>query len=433
MLMPASSEFIALCRSQVTLLTQALGASLSIVYLTEDWVENAQARLVPIAAYPDLSVALEKGNRLAPSPKPPEENLAPNHEAKPKAASPSQPTSKALAQTQQLILPLVHEELVLGLLVAERDDRPWTSWERGQIQRIADTLSLACVLDQRAQWLEETHHQQHLAQTQQHDLLDNLLHQLRSPLTALRTFGKLLAKRLQPEDGNQQIASSIVRESDRLQELLQQFDDVIDIGSAEVLSADEMSSASVKQPIPLPPAGVLTNSSLDLEKCSVSEILQPLLQSATAIAQEKGISIRAEIPASLSPVLGNHRALREVLSNLIDNALKYTPGGGQVHVRVDQGSDWVIIRVSDTGLGIPAEDLLHLFERHYRGVQAQGDIPGTGLGLAIARRLLEQMQGKIEVFSPIKSDGWISHNADQPPQGKGTTVVVELAVEEPKK
>ena len=59
------------------------------------------------------------------------------------------------------------------------------------------------------------------------------------------------------------------------------------------------------------------------------------------------------------------------------------------------------------------------------------DMEQARLGLAIARRLLEQMQGKIQVFSPIKTDGWISENADQPPEGKGTTVVVELAVKEP--
>jgi K+-sensing histidine kinase KdpD len=226
MLMPTSSEFIALCRSQVSLLTQALGASLSIVYLTEEWVENAQPRLIPIAADPDLSVALEKANRLALLPDTPTASMTPVAPEEQDAA-PVRLESSGLMQPLQLMLPLMHEGMVLGLLVTERDDRPWTSWERSQVERIADTLSYACVLDQRAQWLDQTHQQQRLLQTQQHDVLDNLLHQLRSPLTALRTFGKLLIKRLAPSDPNREVANSIVQQSDRLQELLQQFDQAI--------------------------------------------------------------------------------------------------------------------------------------------------------------------------------------------------------------
>lgn len=431
MLMPTSSEFIALCRSQVTLLTQALGASLSVVYLTEEFVENAQPRLVPIAAFPDLSVALEKANRLALMPDAQSPSMLPNEATKNHHASEKRfesSASSALMQSRQLVMPLMHEGMVLGLLVTERDDRGWTTWERSQVERIAETLSFACVLDQRAQWLDQSQQQNLLAQRQQHDVMDNLLHQLRSPLTALRTFGKLLLKRLAPGDANREIADSIVQQSDRLQELLKQFDDAIDLKTLDLSPAEAFQSTS-DQPIPLLPAGVLTGSSLELTSCSVEEILQPLIRSASAIAQEKGLTLTTEILQDLPSVLGNSGALREVLSNLIDNALKYTPSGGEIQIRVTQAmSDRVAIWVSDTGLGIPEEDLPHLFERHYRGVQAQGEIPGTGLGLAIARRLVEQMQGSIQVFSPLKKDGWITDSDDPPSNAKGTTVVVELRV-----
>ncbi|MBW4527551.1 MAG: HAMP domain-containing histidine kinase [Phormidium tanganyikae FI6-MK23] len=413
MLMPTSSEFIELCRSQIALLTQALGASLSVIYLTEELVESSQARLMPIAAYPDSAVALERSNRLA---------LPAAVEALPEIDAVSQ---TGLTQPKQLVLPLIHEELVFGLLVTEREDRPWTTWERSQVERIASTLSLACVMDQRAQWLNQSQQQHRLRQSQQHDVLDNLLHQLKSPLTALRTFGKLLVKRLQAEDPNREIAGSILRESDRLQELLQQFDAAIDLNSVDVLAED---ASLVGRPIPLLPAGVLTTSNLELLPCSVNEILLPLIETAWAIAQEKGLAIRTEIPSSLPLVSANPGALREVLSNLIDNASKYTPSGGEVHIRVDEQHDRIVIWVSDTGYGIPPEDLERLFERHYRGVQASGEIPGTGLGLAIARRLLEQMHGSIQVFSPLKSEGWIVLY-DPPPQ-QGTSFVVELLRDE---
>ncbi|MCY7278894.1 MAG: GAF domain-containing sensor histidine kinase [Phormidesmis sp. CAN_BIN44] len=444
MLLPTSSEFVALCRSQVALLTQVLGASMSVVYLTETLVEGAEARLVPVAAYPESALALERSSQLALSPATdavfamPHQFFASNavdggddDDDRIDQSSVSLRNSLA-AEQQQMVLPLVHNGMVLGLLVSERNDRPWTTWEGSQIERIADTIALAYVMDQRAQWLDQTHRQQRLLQSDQHDILDNLLHQFKNPLTALRTFGKLLLRRLRPEDSNREVATSIVRESDRLQDLLKQFDHAIDLGDVDLISMDlDEEPSTVNRPIPLLPAGVLTSSTLTLESCCVSEILQPLLVSAEAIAQEKGLSVRFWIPDNLPSVWANQGALREVLSNLIDNALKYTPTDGQVHIQANEAADWVIIRVSDTGLGIPSQDLPHLFERHYRGVQATTDIPGSGLGLAIADRLVEQMHGEIEVFSPLQNDGWIS-DSDQPPKDQGTTFLVKLGRTQPR-
>jgi signal transduction histidine kinase len=90
------------------------------------------------------------------------------------------------------------------------------------------------------------------------------------------------------------------------------------------------------------------------------------------------------------------------------------------------------IAISDTGPGIPPQDLEHLFERHYRGVQAATAIPGSGLGLAIAKELIEQMQGEIEVFSPAQSV-WTKQNSDlinqtEDNRGKGTTFIVWLSL-----
>ena len=446
MLIPTSSEFVALCRSQVALLTQLLGASLSVVYLSEELVEGAEAQIVPVAAYPE-SVVLEKPSQFM---LPSGDNVAATNSPQTAVAAKadrslpadlddpidisavSQPPKSGLVEQRQIVLPLVHEGIVLGLLVTERSDRPWTAWERSQIERVATTIALACVMDQRAQWLDQTRRQQRLLQNEQHDVLDNLLHQFKNPLTALRTFGKLLLRRLRPEDSNREVATSIVRESGRLQDLLQQFDRAIDLEAVDLISVevDEELQPTVNRPIPLLPAGVLTGSSLTLETCSVAEILQPLLRSAEAIAQEENLAIRSLIPASLPSVWANRGALREVLSNLIDNALKYTSPGGQVHIRANPLDDRVILRVTNTGQKIPPQDLPHLFERHYRGVQAITEIPGTGLGLAIARRLVEQMHGEIEVFSPMQNGGWISEHSDQPPNEQGTTFVVKLAVAE---
>jgi signal transduction histidine kinase len=451
MLMPTSSEFVALCRSQVALLTQTLGATLTVVYLTEDLVEGAETRLVPIVAFPETPRSLEQSFPLALSPTSSLDPVsAPLVRPRP-AVEPSLPPLSTARQTEprrwsaardqpswspqrQLVLPLMHENMVLGLLVTERDDRGWIDWERSQIERIAHTLALACVLDQRAQWLDQTHHEHRLLQAQQHDLMDNLLHQFRNPLTALRTFGKLLMKRLQPGESNYDVASSIVRESDRLQSLLKQFDQAIDLTHLEPLPLTFDTPSPMADPvervIPLLPSGsgVLTVTDLQLAPTAVDEILQAQLVTVAAIAQEKGLRIYTAIPPHLPLVWANEAALCEVLSNLLDNALKYTPTGEALHIRVDAvAADQLLIRISDTGNGIPSQDLPHLFERHYRGIQAQTTIPGTGLGLAIAYSLIQQMHGDIQVFSPMQPEGWASNGT--PISDRGTTFAVRLGRE----
>lgn len=441
--MSASSEFISLCRSQIALLTQGLGAALSVVYLTERLVEEgaAQDKLIPVVAYPEAvmweSAQVEKG--LLPAAKDGEilqlhsEQLSPKTSkavlsstrliAKP--GNQEQPDdSYSLLPNLQIVLPLMHEGVLMGLLVTSREDRAWNEQERNEIERVAQTLTFARLLDQRREWVEQQLSQQRRLQMQQRDLLDNLLHQFRNPLTALRTFGKLLLKRLLPGDANRAVADNILRESDRLNELLQQFDRAIDL-TVEDLEAIKLPSnarlkeatiESINQPLSL-----LPNSAGSTQVFVVADVLKPLLASAWAIAAERNLELEAEIPPNLPQVRANAKELREVLSNLLDNALKYTPAGGTIYIRAGLEQDHLQgIAISDTGPGIPQQDLEHLFERHYRGVQAQTEIPGTGLGLAIAKNLIEQMHGKIQVFSPAQS------HSDSVSGGPGTTFIIWL-------
>ena len=148
---------------------------------------------------------------------------------------------------------------------------------------------------------------------------------------------------------------------------------------------------------------LLPDAAFRIESCQLTDVLDPLIISGEAIAQDRNLSFYAHIPRDLPLVQAHPAALREVLSNLIDNALKYTPAGGEVDIDVelaDLEKSQVQICIRDTGMGIPPEDLAQLFTRHYRGVQAQGSIAGTGLGLAIAKELVTHMHGKIEVTSP---------------------------------
>jgi signal transduction histidine kinase len=157
---------------------------------------------------------------------------------------------ESLVQQHQIVLPLMYDQLVMGLLVTARKDRDWNNQELSQIEKIAKTLAIARLLDQRQEWYQQQLADQIEKQRIQRDRLDNILHQLKNPLTALRTFSKLLLKRLFPEDRNYSVAEGMLRESDRLQELLQQFDLEIDPEATEVISPLIMGSTSLS----LPPA-----------------------------------------------------------------------------------------------------------------------------------------------------------------------------------
>ena len=303
-----------------------------------------------------------------------------------------------------MLLPFIHELVLMGLLVTGREARTWKESERTQIESIAHSLAIVCIMDRRRAWLASQLHNHQIMQEKQLDLMDNLLHQFRNPLTALRTFGKLLTKRLRPKDENREVALSIVRETDRLKELLQKFDEAIDLTPDDLLPAklppqnQVEVEATVEEDKPLL---LLNGAEQEVNDLNLNEVLQQLLVSAKAIAQERSLQLIAEIEANLPLVKGNYQGLREVLSNLIDNALKYTPPGGKILIEsIKDKANFFGIAISDSGPGIPQKDLEHLGERGYRGVQAQTEIPGSGLGLAIAKQLIEQMQGEMEVFSP---------------------------------
>lgn len=447
MLMSASSDFVALCREQIALLTQGLGATLSVVYLTQELVEasSGEAKLIPVVVYPETAVLqptqeitettagkqLQIGNVL----------VLPQQQGKLLTAGSESPTASGEAETpdseqpnfkeenlfsrHQMVLPLIHEGMMMGLLVTGREDRAWNQQEQSEIQRIGQTLAIACILDRQRAWLQHQLHQQQILQEQQRDLLDNLLHQFRNPLTALRTFGKLLLKRLRPGDPNRDVGDNIVRESDRLQELLQQFEKVIDweadVAPLTLPENEVFVEATVQKEAK--PALLLPGTGDKAADCAITDLLVPLLASAKAIAQERNLQLKSEIPRNLPQVSVNIKALQEVLSNIVDNALKYTPAGGKIFIQAgQQKANLQGIAISDSGPGIPPQDLEHLGERHYRGVQAQTAIPGTGLGLAIAKQLIEQMQGEIEVFSPAIDSKLTS------PDAPGTTFIIWLPI-----
>lgn len=429
LLFPASSEFTALCRSQVTNLQEGLNADRGAVYLTKE-LESGTRQLIPVVVHPEDSniweEEIEEGTVVE------DDSIA---------SMPSSPASAEIApqltttesnllsdrdqsNQHQVVFPLLHENVMMGLLVVARKQAQWSEWEFTQIQRTAGTIALACVLDQRQGLSQQKLHQQQLQQAQQRDHLDDILHQLRNPLTALRTFGKLLLKRLQPEEDSKShsLAENLMRESDRLQQLLQDMGDYLDQMGEEAVTVEPETKRSLEGSSPL--KSLPSSQALKLEPVPVKDVLTPILESISAIAQDKNITLQTDIPEQLSSVQANPKALQEVCNNILENAVKYTPEGGAIAVSVRQDTpECQSITIRDNGTGIPPEDQPKIFERHYRGIQSESDIPGTGLGLAIAKEYVEQMEGNLELISPAT-----------PPENptQGTAFIIRLKKDESK-
>jgi signal transduction histidine kinase len=372
-MLAASPDLVALARSQIILLTQSLGAVASAIYITENVADGMPPNLIEVAVFPEDGLM-----------------------ALPEAFSETLPIlamgNSGLVRQRRFVLPLMYEEAILGFLMTGRDDRDWQEYEQSQIQQIANTLAIACALDRRNQWLVANQQRNY---EEQSNFFASLLHQLRNPLTAIRTFAQLLSRRIVESDPNQKFVTGILRETQHIQDLL--------------------SEADRPAPLLLPQAehekALLPAATLDLAPVDLSGILEAIANFASAIAQDRNIQFLSNIPSHLPKVSGNESGLREAIGNLVENALKYTPERGYVLLGVEVKPDTIYIYVQDTGVGIPDIDLPRLFERNFRGRQADGDILGTGLGLAIANELVQKMEGSIHVISQV---------------GKGSTFAVTL-------
>lgn len=145
---------------------------------------------------------------------------------------------------------------------------------------------------------------------------------------------------------------------------------------------------------------------------SITDTAKSILDSLSVVAKEKGVSIKSAIPDKSIQIWGDPDKLNEVISNLIDNAIKYNRPDGKVDVAMSENETSITISVSDSGMGITKEDMNRIFERFYRSERnAKEGIPGTGLGLSIVQDIVKMHKGEISVKSE---------------EDKGTTFTVTL-------
>ncbi len=211
------------------------------------------------------------------------------------------------------------------------------------------------------------------------EFVASVSHELRTPLTSILGFTELILDEgpgaLAPLQ--REFLESVYESSQRLEWLI---NDLLDVSRMET-----------------------GRYILDLRDVSALELIRGAVESVEPLAVEKGISLKLEATPDLPRLHGDGRRLRQVLDNLLSNAVKFTPSGGTVTVTAwaDEGQS-LVVKVRDTGMGIPPEDIGRIFDRFQRGSNVTGeDVGGTGLGLYIAQTIVEAHGGTIAVQSEL--------------------------------
>lgn len=210
------------------------------------------------------------------------------------------------------------------------------------------------------------------------ELVANVSHDLRTPLASLQGYLETLSLKgdqLSEEDRRNYIDIAW-RESQYLQKLISEL--------------FELSTLENK------------DTQLHFEPFSMSELVQDVTQKFQLEAKSKHLELSTYLPGQPAFVSADIGLIQRVLENLIENAIKYTPEGGQIGISLVNGENNVAIRIADSGQGIAQEELPHIFERFYR-VDKHRNEEGTGLGLAITKRILQLHNSSIDVSSALNS------------------------------
>lgn len=144
-------------------------------------------------------------------------------------------------------------------------------------------------------------------------------------------------------------------------------------------------------------------SKITMHPVNIADVVKPLVHLYQSQAAAKNLDFTCDIEEGLPNILAQEKLMDELLNNLISNAIKYTPSGGKVRIRVArESSDRVLCEVADTGIGIPADDISRLFTEFFRSTNAKElTEEGTGLGLVIVKEILDRLRGTIAVSSKL--------------------------------
>ncbi|MBI4850496.1 MAG: DUF4118 domain-containing protein [Acidobacteria bacterium] len=284
-------------------------------------------------------------------------------------------------QETTLYVPIKIGETVKGVMVVI-----CAEMERGTIEAIAGLVALAL---ERANFLQEVSRAEALRQSDElkSAILASVSHGLRTPLTSIRAS----------------VDSLLQDDIDWDKEMLKEFHLII---SEETYRLTRIVRNLLEM-------ARIEGNSLSINKQSIhlSELVGEVLDRCSVVTRNH--KIKVDIPETLPSVLIDFPMMTEVLTNLVENAAKYSPEKTEIKISAVRDEDQMIIQVKDQGLGIPSDDVNHIFDKFYRGSQSQYS-EGTGMGLAIARGIAQAHGGKIWVETEL---------------GKGTTFHFTLPID----
>lgn len=248
----------------------------------------------------------------------------------------------------------------------------------------AFNIAVGRVAERRARYVE--------LDTLKSDFVSSVSHEMRTPLTTIKALTRLLLRGDLGAEKRQEYLETISVECDRQIDLVL---NLLDLSRIE--------------------GGVFR---VAVEKVDVGEVIRSCVKAETRAAERRGHNLEIETIEDLPPACADPKALRRVLSNLIENAIKYTPDGGTILLSAQKSEDLVSISVKDNGRGIPADDLPVLFDKFHRGRPAphseamrnstddagfleDADVSGLGLGLYLGKNVIERMNGSITVETEV--------------------------------
>lgn len=217
------------------------------------------------------------------------------------------------------------------------------------------------------------------------ELIAGISHDLRTPLSAISGFTEVLLGEEKIDQKRDKLAT-IYRNSQVLKKLID--------GLFELARLDEVTEKLEQKPFP------------------IAELVSDIVAKFAVQAENKKISLKLHPPVNIGQVLGDPSLIERAISNLIENAILYTESGGRVELSITKEASHIKISVTDTGRGIPPEDIDRIFLKFFRGDRARDkESGGTGLGLAVTKRIIEAHGGSVRVVSVL---------------GKGTTFEIRL-------
>ncbi len=229
--------------------------------------------------------------------------------------------------------------------------------------------------EKNSQQIQRAHSQLEKVAAERNTFYRMVSHQLRSPLTSIQSMVRLITSGNVEE--REQIRDLLTRADRQAQHMLAMINDLLSLTHLKAMNREEQR-----------------------ERLSVPQLIRDVAERLRSMAEEKEIRVELDIAASIPPVEGIHNRVEQLFSVLIENAIKYTPEEGEVAVSSFLDDGRVVVKVRDSGIGIPAGNTDKIFEEFYRAANARKYTRmGTGLGLSLARTIVEDLNGTIEVDS----------------------------------